>query len=546
MKLFAASLPIAAALPCAAAQAPTPLVVEGDLVPGVGTVTGINHIALATNSQWLVEVDTDNADTEADSVIIRNGAMVLREGDPAPGIPGATLDSFDSLSLTPLGGLGRNDFLDGPPSGFDSAVYKDSTLLIQEGDLVSAAGITPGTPYIGFFDVKVGALDRLLVMASIDDPAIASSVDRALVILDASGGTLGSTTLVGREGEILPGQTLPLDDFETGPHSTAFQGQDQVMYIADLEGSVADSVIYLNDAILAQEGQPSPIAGRLWGSLAFSPVDLNSTGDYAFRGTLDGDPSTNTLIVKNGVAIVVEGDSLPAFAPFQLTSFGTGPVHVDRNGSVLWYGDWNDPDTDRDTGLFLDGRLLVQEGVTTVGGVVIDTLRGIQDGYILSRDGRFVMFEAILQNGDEGAFLLDLGLGTNYCTAVPNSSGMTGRIAASGSDIAGGNPLRLIADQLPINQFGFFVASLSQGNFPGIGGSQGTLCLGGTIGRFNSQIQFSGLAGTFEIPVDTLAIPLTPAVAIQAGETWNFQAWHRDFNPIATSNFTDGLSVPFQ
>ncbi|MDC1043609.1 hypothetical protein OAQ71_00120 [bacterium] len=39
----------------------------------------------------------------------------------------------------------------------------------------------------------------------------------------------------------------------------------------------------------------------------------------------------------------------------------------------------------------------------------------------------------------------------------------------------------------------------------------------------------------------TLSFP-----SIQAGETWNFTAWHRDaVGGTTTSNFTDGLEVVF-
>ena len=32
---------------------------------------------------------------------------------------------------------------------------------------------------------------------------------------------------------------------------------------------------------------------------------------------------------------------------------------------------------------------------------------------------------------------------------------------------------------------------------------------------------------------------------ILAGETWNFQGWHRDHNPGSTSNFTQAVSAGF-
>jgi hypothetical protein len=44
-----------------------------------------------------------------------------------------------------------------------------------------------------------------------------------------------------------------------------------------------------------------------------------------------------------------------------------------------------------------------------------------------------------------------------------------------------------------------------------------------------------------------LALPQpTGAVSAQVGETWNFQAWYRDSNPVNTSDFTDAIGVEFR
>ncbi|MFB3138181.1 MAG: hypothetical protein ACE10B_03055 [Phycisphaerales bacterium] len=37
----------------------------------------------------------------------------------------------------------------------------------------------------------------------------------------------------------------------------------------------------------------------------------------------------------------------------------------------------------------------------------MDTLRGITDGYHMGNDRRFIVFEAVLQDGTEGAFLIE-------------------------------------------------------------------------------------------------------------------------------------------
>ena len=111
------------------------LVLEGDSVDGVGLITSINNIAVNNTGHWLVEADTDHPDTDADSVLIENGVLYLREGDPVSAPEGATLDSFDSVTLNDLGDAGFNFFLDGTDDIFDdSGVYWNTVLVYQESE----------------------------------------------------------------------------------------------------------------------------------------------------------------------------------------------------------------------------------------------------------------------------------------------------------------------------------------------------------------------------------------------------------------------------
>lgn len=138
-----------------------------------------------------------------------------------------------------------------------------------------------------------------------------------------------------------------------------------------------------------------------------------------------------------------------------------------------------------------------------------------------------------------------LGGAVNYCgPANNNSTGQPASIAMSGSFIIAQANFGLTATNLPPNQFGFFLVSGAQAFIPNAGGSAGNLCLGAGIGRFNSQIQNSGVFGIFGISVDLGSLPLNPNHAVLPGETWNFQAWYRDTGGM--SNFTDGVSVTFQ
>ena len=136
-------------------------------------------------------------------------------------------------------------------------------------------------------------------------------------------------------------------------------------------------------------------------------------------------------------------------------------------------------------------------------------------------------------------------IGMRYCTpAVPNSSGLSAEMHAGGSLFAADHSLSLVGVQLPTSQLGYFL--MGDGNATVMPpGAQGNLCLvGGFIHRFVKKVQNSGESGVFAIYPDISSIPGHGSV--QAGETWNFQAWFRDKNPGSTSNFTDAISVTFQ
>lgn len=142
------------------------------------------------------------------------------------------------------------------------------------------------------------------------------------------------------------------------------------------------------------------------------------------------------------------------------------------------------------------------------------------------------------------------GLGVNYCgPAVVNSSGQSAMMVATGSASVASNDVVLSCVQMPPLAFGFFIVSPMQGFVPNPGGSSGNLCLSGTVGRYvgPGQIQNSGLMGEISLTLDLTSTPQPNGlVAVQPGETWNWQTWFRDSaGGMPTSNFSDGLQIDF-
>ncbi len=142
-------------------------------------------------------------------------------------------------------------------------------------------------------------------------------------------------------------------------------------------------------------------------------------------------------------------------------------------------------------------------------------------------------------------------MGTNYCgPSAPNSAGSPAVMTAVGSPSVLANDLTIRTTGMPFNKFGYFLVSDAPGLIPTPGGSQGNLCLGGAIGRFNqgSQIGFSGVTGSIELVVDLTQIQTPGAsVAVQPGDVWYFTSWYRDVVAgQSTSNFADGIEISFR
>lgn len=148
------------------------------------------------------------------------------------------------------------------------------------------------------------------------------------------------------------------------------------------------------------------------------------------------------------------------------------------------------------------------------------------------------------------AYVVDLesDIGSDYCTVTPNSTGQISTVTANGSRLAAANNLTLNAIQLPTDQFGYFLASTTDGFVGMPGNSLGNLCLSGSLGRYVSSIFNTGADGVAAQVVDTSAIPNASAIPSMAmpGDSFYFQAWHRDFvGGASVSNFTEPVEVTF-
>lgn len=147
-----------------------------------------------------------------------------------------------------------------------------------------------------------------------------------------------------------------------------------------------------------------------------------------------------------------------------------------------------------------------------------------------------------------GVAFFDLPRGTTECPGQINTTGgaadltMHGTASLAIGDVHG----RVVG--LPVGATCLPLVGSAASNVPGAGGSQGTLCLGGQLGRFDGEVGFADADGRFSFDVDASALPLSAGIrAIAAGETWRFQVWYRDTTPggLPGSNFSSAVAADF-
>ena len=121
-----------------------------------------------------------------------------------------------------------------------------------------------------------------------------------------------------------------------------------------------------------------------------------------------------------------------------------------------------------------------------------------------------------------------------FCPTTPNSTGMSGSLAALGCDSLSGAKFTLAGSALPP---GVLVRGLFGANATQVPYGDGFRCVGSPLFRLPSAE--TDAAGSFSIEVDFSS---GPASNLTAGRTWNFQAIHRD-RVGAGLNLTNALAI---
>lgn len=359
---------------------------------------------------------------------------------------------------------------------------------------------------------------------------------------------------------IPPGEELQVDIFFA--HQTA----DLDLFVYDANGACGGLLVYLSRSISSNDDEDVS-----WINTGMTPVDI-VIKVLVYPGSL---AQCNNYDMQVTVAVPIDpcdpqasddtfedNDFCPAAFPVPLGL--TPDLWVSREDPDFWSFTIQPGEAIDAQIYFSDVRSDLDIFLYDAGGPCGDGFQTgeLASGFTQTDDERIIwsntgsvarhliLHVEVFHAGSCNNYDLDVdiaggGVGTNYCLAVPNSTGVIGLISAAGTTSRSMNNLRLSADQLPQNSFGFFLNSRTQAFVPNAGGSDGNLCLGGSVGRFNNMILNSGGGGRIAINVDLAAIPQPMGfISASSGETWRFQAWHRDSNGSSpSSNFTNAVRV---
>lgn len=421
------------------AQSSTLLLREGDPVPGGDHLTRVLGSWIDDKGSWLALVDSDRANVTEDALLLGNGAELLREGMALAEPAGSTLDEFASTwrSQDGLSAIYRVRLAF--PQINLSGLYHEERLLALEDGPVDAPEVPAGTSWVRFDALKSNGDGTILALGEIANPSVPGPREDALVRfrLDANGALL-STNVVLQEG--LPNRVMGGVVTLLGNTEPALAVNKRSDFLTMVMTTAGTGILLNLDTVLARDGAPAPIPGRNYRLLgAFPRVSLNDFGEHAFSAFLDGDPASDTCIVKNGQKFVQEGDLLPAFSAEPVVPLSAAPIYLANSGDLFWLARSTSGEEDA---FMRNDQVIVQEGKQVKGHLVTEVAL-TDNAFHVSPDGRHFIGRVELEGIGDALILTDFGL------VVPlyGCQGNSARLRKAGGDARIGTRLTLELDR---------------------------------------------------------------------------------------------------
>lgn len=257
-------------------------------------------------------------------------SLVFREGDAAPGLPGATLADFGFAGVADDGRIGFRAELGGASSGTDSAIYFAGMPQYREGDPVPAIpGLPPGARWDSNFDeIEWNGAGDFIFEGNTDAGGTDYLVRNRNGVEDVV--AFDGMTVPTRNGTDTLGLILQ--------SALAENGQWGLRGNLDAAPSNENAYIITETGFTAQEGELiDSLAPAVTGN--FNGIDINSQGDVLYLADIEGaaDSSVDEGLFYNGALLVHTGqqvDGLPAGTFF--SDIGFEDMYINDNLEVVF------------------------------------------------------------------------------------------------------------------------------------------------------------------------------------------------------------------
>ena len=398
-----------------------------------GTVLEVKALGVDDHGNWSARLRILEPSGGAPYGIVRNGTLLLTRQAPAQTIESAPQSVFFS-SFTTVGFQGDRVVSFGGVTNLapsTSGSFRNGICF----DTVPALLMTdsPGEPFSTeaayvevFANLRANDAGDVLATNCVADGAFVGEVLQSFQF--RKGALVGQRTL-DRAGPFVP------ELIDLNAHGRAVWGA------VGSFGSSADEVL-LDGQVLAASGDPIPGAGAFWSR--FTAADLNDAGAVVLRGF----STAASFVATRDRVVARSGASVAAGSAARFRFFGDGPFassfrrelrpRLLTDGSVVFYADVTDEDTgDSWAGLFREDELLVATGDVVQGlasapaGASITVLGTQSGGFAVSPNGRYVLFDAALDDDPQAALcLLDRGAASLRKGALEKRSSRKRRSAA--------------------------------------------------------------------------------------------------------------------
>ena len=144
-------------------------------------------------------------------------------------------------------------------------------------------------------------------------------------------------------------------------------------------------------------------------------------------GNLSGIQNSRLLLTLNNQAFLRQRSTFPAISPYLADDFGLMlPITVMTTGDPLYRLSWTGASSDN-IGLLVGKEIVVRRNVHKLNDLFIDNVPDFVNSLTSSPGGRYVMFEATVEDGSNAIGLIDLG----RITKIPGCAPGQARVVSS-------------------------------------------------------------------------------------------------------------------